>query len=164
MNKLKITHPFWQALGLGALAGMRSAAAPAIASHILSHHHSKSLTSSKLGFMQSNKVAGLLKVLAVGEFVGDKLPNTPNRIKPAGVIFRCLAGSVSGASIYRATGNNPYVGALIGSAAAFGSTFGSYYLRKGTVTKTKIIDPIIGALEDALVIGAGVGLAVADDN
>ncbi len=163
MSKLKITHPFWQALSLGALAGMRSAAAPAITSHILSHHHSNSLTLSKLGFMQSNKVAGVLKVLAVGELIGDKLPNTPNRIKPAGVIFRCLAGSLSGASIYKATGNNPYVGALIGSAAALGSTFGSYYLRKGTVAKTKIMDPIIGALEDALVIGAGVGFAVADD-
>ena len=42
--------------------------------------------------------------------------------------------------------------------SAFASTYGSYYLRKSTVKKTKLFDPLIGAIEDALVIGAGVGL------
>jgi hypothetical protein len=47
-------------------------------------------------------------------------------------------------------------GALIGSVAALGATFGSYLLRKNVVNKTKIFDPVIGSIEDALVIGAGI--------
>ena len=163
MSSLKIKNPFWQVLTLGTLAGMRSASAPAIVSHILSRHKIKAFSSSKLGFMQSSKVAGVLKVMAIGELVGDKLPNTPNRIEPVGVVFRCLSGSLAGATIYRATGNSPYLGALLGAVAAFGSTYGSFYLRKGTATKTKFIDPVIGAIEDVLIIGAGVGLTMADD-
>ena len=157
--KFKIAHPFWQVLGMGVLAGMRSSSAPVITSHILSHHHSKSLEKSPLRFMQSSNVATALKVMALSELVMDKLPSTPNRIKPPVLAARCLSGALAGASIFKATGNNAITGALLGGAAAFASTFGSFYLRKGTVSKTKLYDPVIGAIEDALVIGAGVGLA-----
>ena len=108
--------------------------------------------------MQNDKVAIALKVFAVGELIGDKLPNTPNRIKPGGIAFRCLSGALAGASIYKASGNNAITGAIIGSVAAFGSTFGSYFLRKDIANRTKIFDPLVGAIEDALVIGAGGGL------
>jgi uncharacterized membrane protein len=158
LRKIKLSNPFWQVVGLGLLAGMRTTSAPAIASHILSHHHSRRLAKSPLKFMQSDNVALALKVFAVGELIGDKMPNTPNRIKPAGVVFRCLAGSLAGASIYKATGNSILTGAVLGSVVALGSTFGSYFLRKDVVSKTHVLDPIIGAIEDALVVGAGVGL------
>ena len=157
--KLKISKPIWQAVGLGILAGMRTASAPAIASHILSHHHTKALGKSPLKFMQNDKVAIALKVLAVGELIGDKLPNTPNRIKSGGLVLRCIAGSLAGASIFEASGNSAFAGAFVGSVTAFGSTFGSYFIRKNIVLKLSLLDPVIGALEDALVIGAGVGLS-----
>jgi uncharacterized membrane protein len=156
--KLKISKPIWQAVGLGVLAGMRTTSAPAIASHILSHHHSRLLSKSPLKFMQNDKVAIALKVLAVGELVGDKMPNAPNRIKPAGLIFRCIAGSLAGASIFEASGNNAFAGAVVGSVTAFGATFGSFFLRKNIVLKLSLFDPVIGAIEDALVVGAGIGL------
>jgi uncharacterized membrane protein len=142
--KLKISRPFWQVLGIGALAGMRTSSAPVIASHILSARHHSRLAHSPLNFMQSRKVAGALKVLSLTELVMDKLPSTPNRIRPAGVVFRCLSGALAGASIYKASGNN----------------VASFALRRGTVKHTHIIDPIIGAIEDALVIGAGVGIVM----
>jgi uncharacterized membrane protein len=158
--KLKeIKHPFWQVIGIGTLAGMRTSSAPAVASQILSHHYSKRLKSSPLNFMQSKKVANILTALTVVELIGDKLPATPNRTKPAGVIFRGLSGALAGASIYKASGNNVLIGTLIGTASAVASTYISFLLRKSIVKNTSIIDPIIGVLEDALVIGAGVGLA-----
>jgi uncharacterized membrane protein len=159
MKKLKISNPFWQVVGLGALAGMRSASAPAITSHILSHHqHSKKMNKSALNFMQSNAVANALKIAAVAEFVMDKLPSTPNRIKPVILAGRLLSGVLVGASIYKASGNKPVVGAVLGGAAAVASSFGMFFLRKGAVKRLGIFDPIIGAVEDALVVGAGVGL------
>ncbi len=157
--KIKISKPLWQVIGLGTLAGMRTASAPVIASHILSHHQSKNLTQSPLRFMQSVSVANTLKVMSFSELVVDKLPSTPNRIKPFGVLARSLSGALAGASIYKASGNNAFVGAVIGGSAALVSTFGSYYLRKGVVKGSHIIDPVIGAIEDALVIGAGVGIS-----
>src|ERR1700759_2063833 len=72
-RKLTITHPFWQVIGIGALAGLRSASAPAIASHILNHHHSKRLEGTPLNFMQSDTTASTLKLLAAGEMVMDKM-------------------------------------------------------------------------------------------
>ena len=154
----KIKAPFWQVLGLGVIAGSRSAAAPAIASQILQHRHSGYLAKSSLDFMQSENTAVILKILAAGELIGDKLPAAPNRIKAAGVVFRCLSGSLAGASIYKATGHNALAGALLGSAAALGSTFGSYFLRKKAVSKYNLYDPIVGGVEDALVIVAGISL------
>jgi uncharacterized membrane protein len=156
--KLKIAKPFWQVAGLGVLAGMPTSSAPAIASHILSHHHSERLSKSSLNFMQSKYTATALKVFGAAELVGDKLPATPNRTSARGIACRCLSGSLAGASIYKASGNNAFTGALIGAAVAFGSTFGSYFLRKGAVNKFQVFDPFVGAVEDAIVIGSGVGL------
>ncbi|WP_214070769.1 DUF4126 family protein [Mucilaginibacter sp. dw_454] len=156
---LKIEKPLWQVLGIGLLAGMRSASAPAITSYILSHHKSKVFGKSRLGFLQSNTVANGLKYMALAEFIGDKLPTAPDRIKPVVLSARCISGALAGAGILKAAGGNAWVGALIGGTAAVASTFGSFFLRKATVKTSGIIDPIIGALEDALVVGAGVGIA-----
>jgi len=157
--KLKeIKHPFWQVLGIGTLAGMRTSSAPAITSQILSHHHSKRLERSPLNFMQSKAVANVLTVLTVSEVIIDKLPATPNRTQPAGVVFRGLSGALAGASIYKASGNNVALGAVLGAASAITSTYISFLLRKNIVKNTSVIDPVIGALEDALVISAGIGL------
>ncbi|MEZ2337988.1 DUF4126 family protein [Mucilaginibacter sp. RCC_168] len=158
--KLKISNPLWQVIGLGTLAGMRTSSAPVIASHILSHHQSKSLEQSNFKFMQSTGVANTLKVMALSELAVDKLPVTPNRIKPFSVLARSLSGALAGASIYKATGNNAFIGAVIGGSAALVSTFGSFYLRKSVVKASHLVDPIVGAIEDALVIGSGVGLSM----
>ena len=158
--KLKeIKHPLWQVLSIGTLAGMRTSSGPAIASQVLGHNYSKRLKSSPLNFMQSKKVANVLTALIVVELIGDKLPSTPNRTNPGGIIFRGLSGALAGASIYKASGNNVLTGTLVGAATAVASTYISFFLRKSIVKNTSIMDPIIGALEDALVIGAGVGLA-----
>ncbi|TSJ37264.1 DUF4126 family protein [Mucilaginibacter corticis] len=156
---LKAERPIFQALGIGVLAGMRSASAPAITGYILSHHQSKKFAKSRLGFLQSNAVANGLKYMALAEFIGDKLPSAPNRIKPVVLAARCLSGALAGAGILKASGGNAVLGAILGGSAAFASTFGSFFLRKVTVKASGIIDPVIGAIEDALVVGAGVGLA-----
>jgi len=163
MKTLKITHPFWQVLGIGALAGMRSSAAPVIASQILSHHQNKRLDRSPLKFMQSKRVSKTLMALAISEVIVDKLPSTPNRIKVAGLIGRGLSGALAGASIYKAIGGSAALGAALGGTTAIAAAFGSFYLRRNTVKKTRIFDPIIGAIEDALVIGAGAALIKIDE-
>jgi uncharacterized membrane protein len=141
---------------------MRTASAPAIANQILGRKHSGHLSRSSLAFMASENLSIALKACAVGEFIVDKLPSTPNRTKPLGVAFRCLSGSITGASIYKASGKNALTGALLGSAAALASTYGCYFLRKTTVKNFHLFDPLVGIIEDAVVVGAGVGLVVAE--
>lgn len=157
--KIVITKPHWQVITLGILAGIRSMAAPAISSRILSRHHTNALDDTPLSFMQSNVTANVMSGLALGEFVGDKMPAAPNRISPAGLIGRCISGVISGAGIYKASGGKWYAGAALGGVTAIAATFGSFYLRKAVVKHSHLIDPIIGTIEDALVLGAGLGLA-----
>jgi uncharacterized membrane protein len=157
--KNETPDPFLQAISLGALAGMRSNAGPAAASHILSQQYSAELAGSPLKFMQSPRVSNVLKVLAIGEFIGDKLPMAGDRIVPVSLMFRSCAGALAGASLYKASGNNAFKGAVLGAAAAFGSTFASFHLRKAFVENTHVPQPVAGLLEDGLVVAGAVYLA-----
>ena len=71
---------FWPAVGFATLAGMRSMSAPAFLSHYLSRQPSSGLAGSSLRLLQKPVTAGLLKAVAAGEIVADKLPGTPDRI------------------------------------------------------------------------------------
>ncbi len=150
--------PFCQALSVGALAGMRSTAASLIVSHILSQSHSYDLEDSPLDFMQSKTTATIFKLVALGEIVMDKLPSTPDRIKTQAIGGRIMSGALAGAALYKAQNGSIAAGALVGAVAAIGSSFASFFLRKAVVEQCKIYDPIIGAIEDAIVIGFGVEL------
>ncbi len=159
--KFKITKPLWQAVGLGAIAGSRSMLAPAVATRILSNRHSDPLEKSGLNFMQTKPAATAFKLLAASELIGDKMPFAPNRIALPGLTGRVLLGALSGASVYKASGGKAYIGAILGGSAAVLSTFGTFYLRKATVKGTHVLDPVIGAVEDALMLGAGASLVKA---
>lgn len=156
--KIIITKPHWQVISLGILAGMRSISAPAISSRMLNKHHSAALEHTPLNFMQSAGTANILSILSIGEFVGDKMPFAPNRIAPPALIGRCISGALAGAGIYKAGGGAWYTGAFLGGVTAVVSTFGSFYLRRSMVKHAHLIDPIIGSIEDAIVLGSGLGL------
>ena len=145
---------------MGLLAGMRSAAAPALASHILSEHKGKAFRHHPIGFLSSIAIADVLKVMALGEFLVDKLPFTPDRTKPVSVAVRCLSGALAGAGIYSAAGKKPLTGAVLGCVVAGASTFASFYLRKA-LSRTLVGNVLSGVIEDAFVVSAGIKLAQA---
>lgn len=158
MSKQNIIKPLKQVLGIGILAGMRSAAAPAIAGHILSEHRGGAFKRNAAGYFSSLAIADVLKVMALGEFLADKLPFTPNRTKPVSVAVRCLSGALAGAGLFEAAGKKPLTGAVLGCVAAGISTFGSFYLRKG-LSRTGAGNILSGVIEDAFVVSAGIKLA-----
>src|SRR6187551_2823659 len=88
-----------QALGLGAVAGMRVFAAPALLSHFLSNDPAGALYNTRLRYLQRPFVATGLKFLAGAELIGDKLPMTGNRISPPQLAARVLSGAVVGATV-----------------------------------------------------------------
>jgi uncharacterized membrane protein len=153
-----LSKTFWQVLGLGIIAGMRSMTAPAVASHYLAKDPSASLEDSPLKFLQSTQVADVLKLVAATEMAGDKIPGVPDRIATGALFGRGLSGALVGAALYKANKGNVAAGALLGSAAAVAGTFGSFYLRKELKHLSGIADPILGVLEDALVVKGGTEL------
>jgi uncharacterized membrane protein len=156
MKKPNISKSFWQVLSLGVLAAMRSNAALAASSHLLSSKPSANLASSPLKFMQNEKFAHAFKVSTVGEMIGDKLPNAPDRTASFVITGRCICGGLAGASIYKAAAKKPLIGALLGAAVAFGATYGTLYLRKTLSEKANIKEPFAGLVEDAVVISGAV--------
>ncbi|RDV16732.1 DUF4126 family protein [Pontibacter diazotrophicus] len=154
-----MNNTLYKTLAFGALAGMRSLAAPTLLSHFVSEDGSSPLQHTPLRFLGNSTVAMVLKGLAASELVGDKMPGVPDRIELPSLIMRGTTGAVAGAAIYLMSHKKAAEGAAIGAVAAIAATYGSFYLRKTLCEKTRLADPIYGALEDALVIASGIKAA-----
>lgn len=150
---------FWPVLGFAALSGSRATSAPAFVSQYLAGQAlAPGLAKSPLRFLAKPGVAKALKFLVAGELVGDKLPNTPNRIVPQQLSVRAASGALVGATWYKAKGGSAVGGALVGALGAIAATYLTYYLRKGISEQTGTPSALVGAGEDALVLAGGTAL------
>ena len=101
-------------------------------------------------------VAILFTVLAAGEWVGDKLPQTPNRTSTGPLLARAVMGGVVG-SIAATSMNGPGVeGVLLGVVCAVFGAFGGYTLRHELVQKFGCPDWPIAVAEDLLTLVAAI--------
>jgi uncharacterized membrane protein len=148
----------WQTVGLGTLAGFRSMAAPALLSSNLLTYHPRVLDGSPLRWLQKPLVAHGLKLLAAGELVGDKLPQTPNRTAAPQLLGRTAAGALVGATLYKINHDSQWRGALLGGLAAVVGTYLSFYLRKKATQESGLPGGLVGGFEDLLALGSGLAL------
>jgi uncharacterized membrane protein len=148
-------HAFFDVLCLGMIAGMRSFAAPALLSDHLANERSNEVLEPPFAILASRKTANVLKALAVCEMIGDKLPATPARISAVPLAARAVSGAICGAAICNAEHESPGLGAIIGSAAAIGSSFFFYNLRKNIGVTLPIPDPALGLIEDGIAVTTG---------
>jgi hypothetical protein len=81
-----------------------------------------------------------------GELAFDKLPGAPARTHVSGLGARLTTGTLSG---HRVAGP---AGAVAGGAAAMGSAFAGLHLRTILVEQLPVPDPVIGAVEDSIVL------------
>ena len=154
MTDLKV---YGGAAVLGAISGMRSMAAPAIVSR-LAHTGLLPLQDSQIKFLSHKNSAKTTAVMAIGELVADKLPFIPNRTAVFPLVTRAVSGALSATAFTRARKRSVAVGALIGSLAAVGASYGAYKLRKAIGEKTHLPDTIVAVAEDALVAACGFAL------
>jgi uncharacterized membrane protein/uncharacterized protein (UPF0548 family) len=140
IQKQEITR----SVAIGILAGMRTFSAPA------------AVVRAKYPRLQRP-----VEALAVFEMLGDKLPSTPSRIKPASLAARGISGAISAvlastpdtdASIENRRPRHVTMHALIGGITAVISTFGFYYCRRALGTKLGIQDHVLGLVEDAAAV------------
>jgi uncharacterized membrane protein len=111
------------------------------------------LSGTPLSFMGSTAAVAIFTVLAAAELVADKLPSTPSRTAPPGLIARVVFGGLSGASLCAAGMQSIALGAVLGAAGGLAGMFAGYKARTGLVRALKVPDITIALLEDAVAIG-----------
>jgi uncharacterized membrane protein len=157
MKANKNTH-YWKAIGLGAVAGIRSLAAPVLLSQEFSKIDPERLKNSPLRYLQAGPIATGLKLLAATELAGDKLPKAPNRTELPSLIVRTASGALVGAALFTASRDRALTGALIGGLAALAGTYGSFYLRRALNRTGKVPNLISGLMEDAVMVSSGLAM------
>jgi uncharacterized membrane protein len=93
-------------------------------------------------------VAILFTVLALGEFVGDKLPRTPNRTALAPLLARIIFAGLGGSICATAMHGAGLEGVLLAVAGALIGAFGGYMIRRDIVQKLGCPDWPIALVED----------------
>lgn len=90
------------------------------------------------------------KALAAGELWGDKMKSAPDRIVPAGIAARLLAGGLSGAAL--APRKQLVLGALLGAGASVAAAYVTFDIRMRALRRWG--QTPTGLVEDALTVGA----------
>src|SRR5882757_6628394 len=124
---------------IGCVAGLRSMMAPAIvcAAAYLRWVH---LDGTPLSWMNTMAALCIFTLFAIGELIVDKLPQTPARTAPVGLIARAITGALSGAALAVSGGRSLAAGALLGAAGGIAGAFAGYYIRHGLVAQNKLPD------------------------
>jgi uncharacterized membrane protein len=137
---------------IGVASGLRSLTAPAAVAWA-AHLGWVNLGGTLLSFMGSTAAVAIFTLAALGELVADKLPSTPSRTAPPGLIARIVLGGLCGASLSAAGMQSIALGAAIGVAGGLAGTFAGHKARTGLVRALKVRDIGIALLEDAVAIG-----------
>jgi uncharacterized membrane protein len=117
------------------------------------------LRKGPLRWLGSDNASRSAAVLAVGEFIADKLPFTPDRTNPPSLIFRAISGGVCGYAICGRgrSGGEKWMSAVVGATAALAAAWVGFEYRK----RVKLPHLIAALVEDAVTAGAGAAVVAA---
>jgi uncharacterized membrane protein len=139
-------NAYFRALGIGAVAGLRTFTAPA----------------ATLG-IDRQVWSGVVLVLAAGELIADKLPFMPSRLSPGSLGARLVSGGLCGRALARRFGGSGTIGLAVGALAAAGSAWVGYTIRH-ELTGRGLPDFPVALVEDSVaVFGAARAVHIPDD-
>jgi uncharacterized membrane protein len=139
---------------IGVVCGLRSMTAPAAVcwgAHLGWLH----FAGTKLAFIDSPITLVLFTLAALGEIVADKLPNTPARTAPPGLIARIVFGAACAGALAVSAGGNVGVACGLGVAGAIVGTFGGYRVRHALTANGKLPDLPVALVEDVIAVAGG---------
>ena len=136
---------------IGLFAGLRSLTPPAAVAWAV--YLGWLTLTRRLSLIGSLPALIILSLLAIIEVMVDKLPNTPNRTAPVGLIARIVTGGFTGACVSLGGGRSAYVGAALGVIGGIVGCFGGYQARTRLVKSLRQPDFNIALLEDLIAIG-----------
>lgn len=151
MAKLDPTRP----LLLGVTAGMRSQMPLALLARDAREGNVNVGRGRPWSLLRSTKVGVATGVSAIGEMIGDKLPQTPSRLDPGPLGGRLVIGAAMGAVVSPGSRRSRVGGALLGVAGAAAGAYGGYHARAALGRGTGIPDPVWGVAEDGIALGIG---------
>jgi uncharacterized membrane protein len=138
-------------LCLGVLCGLRTFTPLAVFT-IAVHHEHLSLSGTPFAFLATFAAHIIIVLLAIGELVVDKLPRTPSRLRPQGLIGRALLGAVTAVAFALAHHQSIAVPLVLGIIGALLGSFLGHRFRTGLVRALKSPDWPVALLEDAICI------------
>jgi uncharacterized membrane protein len=135
---------------IGFFAGLRSLTAPAATAWAI--HLGWMKLRGQLALIGSIPAVAIFTLLAVVELVADKLPNTPSRTAPFGLIARIIMGGLTGACVAAAGGEGAPLGAVFGIIGGIVGCFGGFHARTRLVKAVGTPDIYVALLEDLVAI------------
>jgi uncharacterized membrane protein len=135
------------ALGLGAVTGMRTMAAPTAVS-LAARIGVLNVTGTWFAWLGYGWTPWILGLFAIAELILDQLPSTPSRKAPVGFGARLLAGMLAGGAICVSSAST-IGGVVAGAVGAIVGTLAGYALRV-RLAKTFGRDRPAALLEDAI--------------
>jgi uncharacterized membrane protein len=142
----------WRTLGLGAIAGVRSMAAPAALSKAVERGDVGGLEQTPFAALGSPGVSTVLRLFEIGEMFVDKLPVAPSRTSPPPLLGRAVSGAFVGAALVVSDGRRAAVGGALGAVSALMGAYVGERLRLLGAERLGIPDPIVALLEDGVVL------------
>lgn len=140
---------------LGVTAGLR-AATPLAAVSIAAYLGWIDLSGTWAGFVGSIITVIVLCALALFEFVGDQLPQTPSRKSPPQFGGRVVTGALAGAVFGLASGSW-IIGLVLGAIGAVIGTLGGYEARRA-MAKAFGRDLPAAIIEDVVAVVVALGV------
>ena len=110
---------------------------------------------TRLAFIERPAALIVFTLLALGELIADKLPNTPARTAPLGLIARIVMGGLCGAALATSAGGSLPVAAIVGVIGALVGTFAGYNIRHTLVLRAHLPDFVVALAEDVVAIAGG---------
>ena len=140
------------ALLIGLATGLRSMTGPAAVSWAARLGFLR-LGGTGLAFLAHPLATAFFTLAALGEFVGDKLPQAPARTQTPGLVTRLLVGGMCGAAVTMGHGGGALPGVGMGVVGALVGTFGGYQYRVRVPKALRFADFPFAVLEDLFAVG-----------
>jgi uncharacterized membrane protein len=135
---------------VGFFAGLRSLTAPAATAWAV--HLGWLKLQGPLALMGSIPSVAIFSLLAVVELVADKLPKTPSRTAPPGLVARTIMGGLTGACVAAGGGEGALLGAVFGIVGGVVGCFGGFQARDRLVKALGTPDISVALVEDLVAI------------
>jgi uncharacterized membrane protein len=136
---------------LGCFTGLRSLTAPAVVCWA-ARLGRLNFAGTKLAFIDRPVTLVVLTLLAVVELIADKLPKTPARTAPPGLIARIVLGCFCGVALATSAGRNLLGPAIVAVVGALIGTFVGYKTRHTLVLRAHVPDFAVGLAEDVIAV------------
>lgn len=152
-DTMRSNKPIWQTLGLGAVAGVRASAAPAIANYYSNGYYSSPF--SIVRFAQSPITSIATSILAAAENERKSLVKSKDKLDLQQLSWHVASGAFAGAAVFRRNRQSMLKGMLIGGAAALFTGVAGYYIRKKADKFPELLPQFTGAFNDAFALSGG---------